>query len=144
MKTAENKKDDSYNAWVERMAAGRNGKPLSAGEVVEAPAAEPYTSINFARFKHRYFVGEVGKRGGDYIFHFFPLAPYAPRKSEEFEEKMGDVFLKVFKNPNQIQAIWTEELSSWAVKVSGFANTVWGDDQALSIFEKLDVALDHQ
>jgi len=132
---------DTYDAWVERMAAGREGKPLSAGEAVEPGKPQSYALVEFSQVASKFFHGEIGKRGDDYIFHFFPRAPYAPEKSGEFEEKMGDVFLSVFKNPNQIQAVWTDELKSWAVKVSGFVNTVWGDDQALSIFEKLDAAL---
>lgn len=127
---------DTYGAWMERMVAGREGKPLTAGEKVEAPPAEAYQSVQFVRTERPHYVGEVGKRGDEYIFHFFPSG-----KLEVFEEKMGDVFLAVFKRSEQVQAVWTEELSSWAVKVTGFVNTVWGDEQALSIFDKLDQAL---
>ena len=130
---------DTYDAWVERMAAQREGKPLNAGEMVEPGKPQAYSAVEFLRLDRPHYIGEVGRRGEDYIFHFFP-------KSEmpHFEEKMGDIFLAVFKNPHQIQAAWTEEVKSWAVKVSGFVNTVWGDDQALSVFDKLDAALDKQ
>ncbi len=137
MTNAAAQKDDTYGAWVERVAAGRDGKPLSPGELVEPGPPEPFASVEFVRVEYPLFVGEVGKRGDDYIFHFFPKTA----ELAQFEEKMGDVFLAVFKNPNQVQAAFTIELGSWAVKVTGFANTVWGDDQALSIFDKLDAAL---
>ena len=137
---------DTYDAWVERMAAGREGKPLSANEMVTAGKPQPYASIEFLRLDRPGYVGEVGKRGNDYIFHFFPKPPFSliNQSAKVFETKMEDVFLAVFKNPNQVQSAWTEELKSWAVKVSGFVNTVWGDDQALSIFDKLDAALEQK
>ncbi len=137
------KKDDTYDAWVERVAAERKVKPLTAGDVIEPGKPQSYTSVEFLRLEREHYIGEVGKRGDDYIFHFFPKAHTDSTFASDtrFEEKMGDVFLSVFKNPNQIQAAWTEEVSSWAVKVTGFVNTVWGDDQALSIFDKLDKAL---
>lgn len=134
----EAQKDDTYDAWVERVAAGRDGKPLNPGEVVEPGAPTPYTSIEFVRTDRDHYVGEVGKRGDDYIFHFYPKTEEVKR---DFENKMGDAFLEVFKNPEQVQSAWTEEVGSWAVKVTGFAKTLWGDDQALSIFPKLDALL---
>lgn len=130
---------DTYDAWIERMASGREGKPLTAGEVVSPGNPTAYSSIEFIRLSRLHYTGEVGKRGNEYIFHFFPKSPFD--SSGLFEEIMGDIFLEVFKNPQQIEAAWSSELNSWAVKVTGFVNTIWGDDQALSIFDKLDKAL---
>lgn len=130
---------DTYDAWIDRMASGREGKPLTAGEIVSPGDPTAYSSIEFLQLPRHHYTGEVGKRGGAYIFHFFPKAPFDT--TDVFEEIMGDVFLEVFKNPQQIEAAWSSELKSWAVKVTGFVNTIWGDDQALSIFDKLDKAL---
>jgi len=138
-------KDDTYDAWVERMAAGREAKPLNTDRetVVSLEGAKLFATMEFLRLDRPHYVGEGGKRRDEYIFHFFPKDSYMADEGRrrEFEEKMGDVFLEVFGNPNQIQAVWTDELSSWAVKVSGFAYTVWGDEQALSVFDRLDKAL---
>jgi hypothetical protein len=140
MKIIEDK--ETYNAWIERAVAGREAKPLSPGEVVTPGTPRQYSPIEFVRVEKKNFVGEVGKRGDDYIFHLFPGKGWDEVPGGfAFEDIMGDVFLKVFQNPNQVEAAFTEEFGSWAIKVSGFANTVWGDDQALSIFEKLDTAL---
>lgn len=138
-------KDDTYGAWVERMAAGREAKPLNTDKetVVSLEGAKPFSTMEFLRLDRPHYVGEVGKRHSDYIFHFFPKDSYLINEDlqHQFEEKMGDIFLAVFDNPNQVQAVWTSELKSWAVKVFGFANTVWGDERALSVFDKLDKAL---
>jgi len=138
-------KDDTYDDWVDRMMTGRGGKPFNEDRetVISLEGARPFASMEFLRLERPAYIGEVGKRGDDYIFHFYPGPGWDEVPSSfTFADKLGDVFLDVFKNPNQVLADYTEEFGSWAVKVTGFARTVWGDEQALSIFDKLDKALE--
>ena len=131
---------DSYQAWMERMMGGRESKPAEEGDVVKTPAGEPFDAIEFARTERQKYIGEVGKRLGDYVFHFFPL----PGKEfpKNFEAKMGEAFLDVFQFEERVQATFTEELNSWAVKAVGFANNPLSDELALRVFSALDQKLE--
>lgn len=132
---------DNYNNWVERVMGGRNGKPLSVGESVGTSAddPEPFSPIRFARLEKDLYIAEVGKKGGDYVYHFYP----SDKVKGIFEDKMGDAFIAIFKKPEQIEAVYTEELGSWAVRARGFADTLWGDDLAIRVFDKLDSLLEN-
>jgi len=50
-------------------------------------------TVEYARVERQRYVGEVGKRAGDYIYHF-----YAREKpfDEEFADRLGDAFLYTF------------------------------------------------
>jgi hypothetical protein len=130
---------DQYDDWLNRVVAGRKGKPLNAGEVVgtSADTPEPFAAIEFAEIDRPKYFAEVGKKGGDYVYHFYPKGI----SKDVFEDKMGDALLGVFKNADQLEAVYTEELNSWAVRARGFASNIWGDDLAVKVFDKLDSLL---
>lgn len=130
---------DTYNDWVDRMMAGREAKPVEDGEVIRASAGAPFGTIEFLRMDRPKYVGEVGKKGGDYVFHFFPKE--GESLPPNFEEKMGDAFLEMFKFQDRVQSIYTEELSSWAVRAVGYANNPLADDLAIKVFDVLDKLL---
>ncbi len=129
---------DTYQAWVERVVAGRENKPLEPNEIVKSSSGQPYNAINFVTVQKNGFKVEIGKKGADYIFHFFP-------KDEatvwQFKGPLEDAFLEVFKNPEQIEADWVEEFQSFAVRVRGFVHNVWGDELALRAVDVLEKKL---
>jgi hypothetical protein len=126
---------------MERMLGGRDAKPVSEGETVAVSAAEPFGAIEFVRFHRKHYIGEVGKKGVDYIYHFFPIPSYnteTPEFPKNFADKLGDAFNEVFKIHERVEASFTEELNSWAVRVSGYAGNPLADDLALKVFDVLD------
>jgi hypothetical protein len=131
---------DSYQAWMERMMGGRDSKPAEVGDVVQTPAGAPFDAVEFAKTERSRYVGEVGKKLGDFVFHFFPLA--GQQFPQNFEERMSEAFLEVFKFEDRVQSTFTPELNSWAVKAIGFATNPMADDLALRVFPALDKRLE--
>jgi hypothetical protein len=130
---------DSYQSWMERQLGGRDARPLVSGEIVESSAAEPFGVIEFAKTERAKYNAEVGKKAGDYVYHFFPKDGTFP---PNFEALMGDAFLAVWMFPERIQASFTPELNSWAVRAVGFATNPLSDDLAISLFAVLDLKLE--
>lgn len=140
---------DTYQHWVERVVGGRNAKPLNSGEIVKSSSGEPFQAIEFVPVhKMGFFLAEVGKRGDKYIYHFYPIPKYHPTfrdgmRSETvvdgplFYDSLSKAFLEIFKREDQIEADWVEEMKAWVVRVSGWANHVWGDELALRAIEKV-------
>lgn len=137
-------------------------------------------AIEYARVEREQFVGEVGKRDGNYVYHFWP-------RTEEllsiFGDVLGDAMIQVFKYEDRLSAkhdeVWRcfegEESaqknmplcrywgpgsdfsgaagqiacpqcrskdvrvtqSSWAVKVTGYANNPMADALAAQVFDVL-------
>ena len=58
-------------------------------------------AIEYARVEREKYVAEVGKRDGNYIYHFWP-------RTEDllptFGDKLGDAMLQVFKYPERVSA----------------------------------------
>jgi hypothetical protein len=131
---------DSYQAWMERMMGGRDSRPSEAGDIVQTSPGEPFDAIEFAKVERPKYLGEVGKKLGDYVFHFFPL----PEKEfpKDFESKMSEAFLDVFKFEDRVQSTFTQELNSWAVRAVGFALNPMADELALRVFPALDQKLE--
>lgn len=127
-----------YQKWVDRVVAGRDGRPLSSGEVIKSEPAKPFGTIEFVKVVRASFATELGKKGDFYIYHFYPTNASV---QETFFEHMENALLEVFKNPEQIEAVWSEEMKSWAVKVRGFTTNIWGDDLAIKVIELLDKKL---
>lgn len=131
---------DGYDDWMSRVIGGRKGRPLSAGESVSTSAdtPEPFSAIEFVMVERPLYSVEIGKKGGDYIYHFYP----SDAVKDSFEDKMGDAFVTVFKNQDRIEAVFTDELSSWAVRARGFAHNMWGDELAIKVLDSLDSMLE--
>ena len=129
---------DTYDNWVERVVIGRGGKPLNPGDVVQAPAGAPFGAIEFVKFDRPNYTAEVGKKSGDYIYHIYPKGLTTAQSHSVFEDRMGDAFLEVFKNPAQLEAGWTEEMKAFAVRARGFGTLLMGDELAIKVFEVLD------
>jgi hypothetical protein len=137
-------------------------------------------AIEYARVERDKYVGEVGKRDGNYVYHFWPrTAELLPT----FGDKLGDAMLKVFKYPDRVSSKHDEivrchegeagsdgtqplcrywgtpdefvngacpncgstntaiSMSSWAVRVTGYADNPLADDLAASVFNELDSLL---
>lgn len=137
-------------------------------------------AIEYARVEREKYVGEVGKRDGNYVYHFWPRTE---ELTKGFSDKLGDAFISVFKFPERISAKHDEVIrcfegergaqpgdilcrtwgsredfasgacpecgskniqltqSSWAVRVTGYANNPLADDLAGSVFDTLDKLL---
>jgi hypothetical protein len=130
---------DTYQHWVERVVGGRDAKPLANGEVVKSSAGEPFGVIEFVRVKKDGFVAELGKKSNHYIYHFYPSDQYM--MGTRFEDIMTDVLLELFKREDQIEVDWVPEMKAWAVRISGWTDSIWGDDMAVRAIHRLDEAL---
>ncbi len=130
---------DTYQHWVERVVGGRDAKPLSSGEVVKSSGGEPFGVVEFARVTKDDFVAEIGKKGNYYIYHFYPSPRYMA--GTIFEDIMTDVLVDLFKREDQIETDWVPEMRAWAVRVSGWTDSIWGDDLAVRAIHRLDEAL---
>jgi hypothetical protein len=137
-----------FDAWTERVVADRESRPLEAGEVLEVPAARPFApAISLARTEARHFIGEVGRRENDLVFHFFPAD--GPTFVPGFEDKLTESFVTVFKFLDRIQAAKVdvqinEEVNageSWSVLALGYGDNFMAEDLAIRLFHTLDVAL---
>jgi hypothetical protein len=133
---------DTYDNWVERVIVGRGGKPLSAGDVVQAPAGTPFGTIEFVKIDRPHYKAEIGKKGGDYIYHLYPKETKMSQAISVFEDRMGDAFLEVFQNSSQLEAGWTPEMKAWAVRARGFATLLMGDELAIKVLDVLDKLLE--
>jgi hypothetical protein len=129
--------NENYQNWVERIVGGRDAKPLNPGEVIKTPSAEPFGAIEFVKVQKKNFAVEIGKKGDQYIYHFYP----AEKQVWRFKDPMSEALLEVFKNPEQIECDWVEEFQSFAVRVRGWANTVWGDELAIRAIDLLEQKL---
>ena len=143
---------DTYQHWVERIVGGRDAKPLHNGEIVKSSSGTPFGVIEFARIVKSNFVANLGKKGDKYIYHFYPLDKYHPSfngsivsqtivNGTTFYGALSKVFLELFKREDQIEADWVPEMKAWAVRVSGWADNVWGDDLAVRAIHRLDEVL---
>ena len=131
---------DSYQSWMERVMGGRPSKPAEEGDIVQTSSGEPFGVIEFAKSERPKYLGEVGKRLDDYVFHFFPLS--GSEFPKDFEAKMSEAFLDVFQFEERVQAVFSTELNSWAVRAVGFAINPLSDNLALRIFPTLDQKLE--
>jgi hypothetical protein len=133
--------NDTYQSWVQRVVGGREGKPLNEGDVVKSSAGEPFGALQFVKFEKKGFLAEVAKKGEQYIYHFYPEEKYHGAIIYRFHEPMAEAFLQVFQRPEQVESVWEEEMMAFAVRVSGFVNTVWGDDQAVRVIDVVEEKL---
>lgn len=146
---------DTYQNWMERVVGGRDGKPLNPNEIVKSSAGEPFGAVEFVQIQKKWFTAEVGKKGKFYIYHLYPRQQLCPDVSRwavshpliagcstTFYDAMSRSFLEVFKNEDQIEAEWVEEMKAWAIRVSGWTDNVWGDDLALLAIDKTEKMLE--
>jgi hypothetical protein len=126
---------DTYQSWVERIAGGREGKPLGAGEEVTTAAGEPFGAIEFVKIQKKGFLAEVGKKGDNFIFHFFPEEPLTHALVYQFVDPINDAFIEIFKETERIEGVWEDDMTAYAVRALGFVSTMWGDEQALRVID---------
>lgn len=129
---------DTYDRWLERTVSGQETRPTREGEVISTSSATQFGTVDFVQVERDCYLGEVGKRGNDYIYHFFGKNGIFP---SHFEDKMGDAFLEVFKLDDRVQASFVPDMNSWAVRVSGYASNPMSDELALKLFAVLTAKL---
>jgi hypothetical protein len=133
---------EGYRTWLERTLSGRDNRPLEPGDVVKVPSGEPFSAVDFAKTTRDFYVGEVGWKGVDLIYHFYPTQSPGGWPSsiggKPFEEVMGDAFLEVFLFPEKLEQAFSEELNSWAVRVLGMSTNLMAGDLASRLFDVLD------
>jgi hypothetical protein len=123
---------ETYQGWVERLMSGRDARPLSPNDSVTTSGGEPFETVTFNRVDRQHYVGEVGRKNTDYIYHFYPKT-----ERKDFEDRMGDAFLEVFKMQDRLESAYSPELKSWAVKARMFA-VIPMDELASRVFDILD------
>lgn len=128
---------ENFQTWADRIAV-RESKPLTEGEIVKTPPPQPFGVVNFAKAEKKGFTVEIGKKGDVYIYHFYPASEALVWR---FKGPLEEAFLQIFKNPEQIEADWVEEFQSFAVRVSGWVHTVWGDELAVRVIDVLEEKL---
>jgi hypothetical protein len=102
---------------------------------------QPINAMKFDKFERELYDAEVGVRGSDIIYHFFTKKgtwPAAQASARVFEDVMGDAFLEVYKLEDKLQAAYSEELISWAVRVVGFGDNLAIDMLKERVFDVLD------
>lgn len=131
--------NESYQTWVERVIGGRDNKPLSEGEIVKSSSGQPYGPIQFVTLQKKGFKVEVGKRGNDFLYHFYPEEKHFGSMIYTFFEPLTDSLVQAFQDSDRLSAVWDEDMKSWTVLAKGFVNHVWGDElavRAIDIFEQ--------
>lgn len=168
--------------WVKDMK-----KEFERAVIADPVDAQIEQAIEFARVDREKYVGEVGKRDGVYVYHFYPRTVDV---LATFGDKMGDAFLKVFKFADRLSSkhdeivrcnegekeveearkagnplpaicgFWGQRgdfdkgccpecgsknfgisMSSWAVRVTGYADNPLADHLAAKVFDELDTLL---
>lgn len=160
---------EAMNTLMKRGGAGE--QPLR-----EAVKGDFEQAIEYTRVERQHYVGEVGKKNGQYIYHFWPRQA---SMAAVFGDKLGDAMLAVFKYSERVAAKHDEIMrcfegegsdpsiplcrywgqpsdfqngqcpncgsknvqltqSSWAVRVTGYADNPLADDLAGSVFDTLD------
>ncbi len=104
--------------------------------------AEPQKKIGappLLQFENASFYGDVCRRDGDLIFHFFPTSndrfsvkvDVAGEKiwvfGDHFADNLGDSFNQVFKHQERLFWDYVPELNSWVVRCSGFGDNPLND-----------------
>ncbi len=132
--------NENFNTWTERLARDpKHSKPLSEGEVVQSSAAEPFLPIDFVKISKPNLAAEVGKRGKHYIFHFY--ADYKKFSPETFRAHIEAGFDQVFTGQGEAEFAFSEELKSWAVRLSGWSEHIWGDELAARVVDVISERL---
>lgn len=128
--------------WAKKKMASWQGitdefKKLSQGFESENPkkiATPPH-----AKFENASFIGDVCRRDGDLIFHFFPTTndrfnvkvDVAGEKvwvfGDAFADNLGDSFNQVFKHAERLFWDFVPELNSWVVRCAGFGDNPLSD-----------------
>lgn len=130
---------ESFELWVERVTKAPGAvAPIKSGDVVKSSAGKSFGAIKFVQVKKKLFLVEIGKKSDVYYYHFYPSTETNPT---DFYEKMADAFISVFKNKDQVEADWVPEMNSWAVRVNGLGDNIWGDDLAIKVINLLDTML---
>lgn len=134
-------------SWVKEMKPAFVELQKEAGHEVnlrrlQKQGGEPFDTINFRRTERDMYAGEVGRKGNDLIFHFFAYPqtgfPGSFRTKKGWEETMAAAFENVFKHLDKIEAVFTDELRSWAVKVRGYGDNPAADQLCEKLFKNLD------
>jgi hypothetical protein len=112
------------------------GEIENGGEV-----ATPMDAVEYITYLRPFYRAEIGTRGGDYIYHFYPLEEqnFPP----QFSDKMGDAFLEVFGIPERLEAAPVPDMNSWAVRAKGFFHPMSaGSNIPTRVLEVLDQKLE--
>ncbi len=134
-------------SWVKEMKPAfvelREGMSrTTAVTALRDQGSEPFKPVRFYSTQRARYVGEVGRRENDLIFHFFALPnlafPISDQSQKSFDDVMGDAFIEVFRYEDRVEAAYSDELKSWAVKVRGYGSNLAAPELCDRLFEALD------
>jgi hypothetical protein len=118
----------------------KQADPNMIGEIENgALMGKPIEPMKFERYDRPRYWAEIGTKGADLIYHFFPLE--GQNFPEGFADKMGDAFFEVFKQPDKLEAAVSQELNSWAVRVRGANHILLDLSVPIRVLEVLDQKL---
>lgn len=132
-----------FQNWVDDVTKSLKPADIKPGEVIKSSAGEPFGAVTFVKVPKHNFLAEVAKKGDYYIYHFFPTEKWLGRIAS-FYYPMMDGFTQLFKDHGEVEHEWVEEMTSFAVRVNGWANHVWGDELALRVLDVVDANLEEQ
>lgn len=131
-----------------RKDVGESTKNTAQG-VTEArlEPPKPVVPMNYVTTHRVFYVAGAGVKDGDFYFHFFPATDqFRP----DFADKLGDAFIRTFKNGS---ATWDyvpemnhpdnpEVRGSWVVKVPGYGDKPLAYTLVSDLFIALDKLLE--
>ena len=127
----------------------RWGELTAKTETIANRPQEKIDTPPLLQFENPSFFGDVCRRDGDLIFHFFPTTndrfnvkvDVQGEKvwvfNEGFADHLGDAFIEVFKFPERLFWDYVPELNSWVVRCSGAGNNPLND----ALIEQVLVAI---
>lgn len=114
-------------------------------ETLQKKGGEPFKPLEFYRTERALYIGEAGIKDKDLVFHFFAYPqtgfPGSLKTKKPFDDVMGDAFEKVFKHLDRVEAAYSDELKSWAVRVRGYADSIGVEMLRDRLFQTLDELL---
>lgn len=134
---------NTFQSWVDSVAKNQTPEAIQRGDVVKSSSGTNFGAVEFLKFQKNNFVAEVGKKGDYYIYHVYPAEKWQGRLPSFFYPMMG-AFQQMFKDNGEIEHEWVEEMMSYALRVSGWTNHVWGDELAIRAIDVTDSNLDEQ
>lgn len=128
---------ESHEWAKEKM--GRWKELTQASQTIEKEPQKKIAAPPVLQFENPSFFGDVCRRDGDMVFHFFPTTndrfnvkvDVGGEKiwvfGDNFADALGDAFNEVFKFPERLFWDFVPELNSWVVRCAGYGDNPLND-----------------
>jgi len=124
--------------WAKEKMARWGELAEKTGTIVNRPQ-EKIDVPPVLQFENPSFYGDVCRRDGDMVFHFFPTTndrfnvkvDVQGEKvwvfNDRFADLLGDAFIETFKFPERLFWDYVPELNSWVVRCHGYGDNPLND-----------------